>query len=781
MLNSLISEVRLLRSGIRTMYGDPGAAAGRIRHEHLSAVLRLTPMAMAANMGNASLILWSFKDNLTPGLFSWWAVMMTLASLSLLSWFRFRNRCSTQVSCRAIRRSTLHAGVLALAWGCLPVVWFADAGHSQQVAITALFTGMMGAGAFVLGALPLASMAYVAVFAASALWALARAGEPQFVAFALLVLLYAFMVLVGGISYWRKATALILARNEAVRHEQMLAVVLQDFEQRATDALWEIDTEGRLQQPSARLAKLLHTAPDTLRGLSLVPWLEQHTLSGSGDLAQALAKGVPFHNVAVVIEQGGQQCHLALQGKPLFDELGQHSGWRGVVSDRTAIEQAQQLLQRQAHTDSLTQLANRLSLHAAIEQQLRVKPHSGALLLLDLDHFKTINDSLGHSVGDTLLTCVAERLLQHAPPHSLVARLGGDEFAILLHHNDTGADTTEAQALASRLVTALSRPYQIKERRLRVGASVGIALIDGEVTHVDELLVRADIALYDAKAHGRGRAAEYTHALRERTRRRAEVEEGLRQAVRRDELSLHWQPKVDLSTWKITGTEALLRWESPQLGKVSPGEFIPVAEQEGMMDLIGLWALRHACECGQNQLKGVRVAVNVSPVQLADPEFVSLVQSVLESTGLPADRLELEITESVFIEDTEAALKQLHALHALGIHVALDDFGTGYSSLSYLCRFPFSTLKIDRSFVQEAMERPEALAVVQHIAQLARSLKMRTVCEGVETPEQLAMVIGAGIDEAQGYLLSAPKPLEFFNSFTEDWNTQQAPLEYLPE
>ena len=229
MLNSLISEVRLLRSGIRTMYGDPGAAAGRIRHEHLSAVLRLTPMAMAANMGNASLILWSFKDSLTAGLFSWWAVMMTLASLSLLSWFRFRNRCSTKVSCRAIRRSTLHAGVLALAWGCLPVVWFADAGHSQQVAITALFTGMMGAGAFVLGALPLASMAYVAVFAASALWALARAGEPQFVAFALLVLLYAFMVLVGGISYWRKATALILARNEAVRHEQMLAVVLQDF------------------------------------------------------------------------------------------------------------------------------------------------------------------------------------------------------------------------------------------------------------------------------------------------------------------------------------------------------------------------------------------------------------------------------------------------------------------------------------------------------------------------------------------------------------------------
>ncbi|MBX9832043.1 MAG: EAL domain-containing protein, partial [Burkholderiaceae bacterium] len=604
---------------------------------------------------------------------------------------------------------------------------------------------------------------------------------PEIMAIAVLVVLYAIMVLVGGISYWRKSTALLLSQNEAVRHEQMLAVMLQDFEQSATDALWEVDMDGRLRQPSARLANLLHTQPDLLQGVSLTQWLQQHAAPGGDGVAQSLAKGIPFHSVAVVLEHSGQRYHLVFQGKPLFDELGQPTGWRGVLSDRTAVAVAQEQLHRQANTDSLTQLANRFALHAAIAKQLQVQPPTGALLLLDLDHFQTVNDSFGHSVGDSLLTSVAERLQQHAPPNSLVARLGGDEFALLLPHNETDADKTLAQSLAAQLVAALSRPHQISERRLRVGASVGIAELDGEVTDVDELLVRADIALYDAKSHGRGRAAEYTSALGERTRRRARVEEGLRQAVRNDELSLHWQPKVELSTWKITGTEALLRWESPHLGKVSPGEFIPVAEQEGLMDLIGLWALRHACECGQNQLSGVLVSVNVSPVQLADPQFVPMVQSVLESTGLPAERLELEITESVFIEDTDVALEQLHALHALGVRVALDDFGTGYSSLSYLCRFPFSTLKIDRSFVEEAMVRPEALAVVHHIAQLARSLNMRTVCEGVETSEQLAMVIAAGIDEVQGYLMSPPRPLEFFSTFTKDWDTQLAPLEYLPQ
>lgn len=690
------------------------------------------------------------------------------------------------MSSRGLRKSTLHAALLAANWAVVPLFWFGDASHGQQLAIAVLFTGMMGAGTFVLAALPLASLVYVTLFTASSLAGLLMTQHPILWAVALLVGVYAAVVYLGGLSYWRKATALMLSQSEAVRHEHMLEIILRDFEQNTTDALWETDRQGHLRQPSARLAKLLRTPAEQLVTPSLTQWLAQRCTQGASEVANALRRGLPFHGILVHMGDAGEPHCLEFNGKPLFDELGQPGGWRGVVADRTAVMRAQEQLHRLAHTDSLTQLANRFALHTAVARQLESVPVGGALLLLDLDHFKTIHDSLGHSVGDALLAAVASRLGEHAPHGSLVARLGGDEFALLLRPADgapagaADASAADAGQLAAMLVGALARPYQIGERRLRIGASIGLARVDGDVTSVDELLVRADIALYEAKAQGRGCAALYTPALRQRTQRRTAIEEGLRQAVQQDQLALHWQPKVDLTTWKVTGAEALMRWEHPDMGRVSPGEFIPVAEQSGMIELIGLWALRHACESAQRQLPAIVVAVNVSAVQLADPQFVQLVQSVLQSTGLSPHRLELEITESVFIEDTDAALRQLHELHALGVRIALDDFGTGYSSLSYLCRFPFTTLKIDRSFVEEAMVRPEALAVVYSMAHLARALGMRTVCEGIETPEQLAMVIDAGIDEAQGYLLSAPRPLENFQSFTDGWDTQHAPLEFLP-
>ncbi|WP_440110601.1 putative bifunctional diguanylate cyclase/phosphodiesterase [Acidovorax sp. BL-A-41-H1] len=785
MPSTLIDELRTVANGVRTLYGDDGATAGRMRFEHLTAVVRLTPVAMAANVGNASLLLWAFHGQWTVGLVAWWCVMVIMASMATWRWLTFRRKPLAVVSCRGIHRATLHAALLAANWAVLPIAWFADASHGQQLAIATLFTGMMGAGTFVLGALPLASLAYVLLFAASSLIALLMTHDPIMAGVAVLVGLYAVMVYVGGMSYWRKATALMLSQGEAVRHEQMLEVMLRDFEQNATDALWETDRQGHLRHPSPRLVKLMRTSAEQLVTLSLEQWLHQHCTQGAQEVAGALRKGLPFHSLMVTLEHEGHRHHLAFNGKPLFDELGQPGGWRGVLADRTTVVRAQDQLHRLAHTDSLTQLANRFALHTAIAEQLHAGSHGGALLLLDLDHFKAVNDSFGHSTGDALLSGVAARLRQHAPEGSLVARLGGDEFAVLLRPATDAAvqgdaPESDAEQLAASLVSALGRPYLTGERRLRIGASIGVAHMDDEVTSVDELLVRADIALYEAKGQGRGRAAGYTSALRQRTQRRATIEEGLRQAVQQDQLSLHWQPKVDLATWKVNGAEALMRWDHPEMGRVSPGEFIPVAEQGGLIELIGLWGLRHACECAQRQLPGIVVAVNVSAVQLADPQFVQLVQSVLESTGLPAHRLELEITESIFIEDTAAALQQLHALHAIGVRIALDDFGTGYSSLSYLCQFPFSTLKIDRSFVEEAMIRPEALAVVHGIAQLARSLGMKTVCEGIETPEQLAMVIGARIDEAQGYLLSAPRPLEHFRSFTEGWDTNLAPLEFLP-
>ena len=357
---------------------------------------------------------------------------------------------------------------------------------------------------------------------------------------------------------------------------------------------------------------------------------------------------------------------------------------------------------------------------------------------------------------------MAKRLQDCVRPGDLVARLGGDEFAVLLLDPTS---TPEPARLAERLIDRLSEPIDSGARRLRVGASVGVALCDGTAAGVDDVLVQADMALYAAKGAGRGRSLVYDPALGALSHRRLAIEEGLRRAIPNGELSLHWQPKVDLATWQVTGAEALMRWTHPVLGRVNPSEFVVVAEQCGLIDELGRWALGEACRAGSEVLDGLTVSVNVSPMQLRDEGFVALVQQALGQSGLPAARLELEITESVFIDDADAALSMLHGLRNLGLRMALDDFGTGYSSLSYLRRFPFDTLKIDRTFVNEILLRKDARAIVQMIANLATTLGMRTVCEGVETAEQLRAVREAGCDQIQGYLISEPRPLADLQQF----------------
>jgi predicted signal transduction protein with EAL and GGDEF domain len=361
---------------------------------------------------------------------------------------------------------------------------------------------------------------------------------------------------------------------------------------------------------------------------------------------------------------------------------------------------------------------------------------------------------------------VAQRLRDSLRTGDTVARLGGDEFAVVMTHSGS-AD--EAGVLAQRLIDALEHPIDVQGRHLRVGASVGVALFgEGEVG-VDDLLVRADTALYAAKEDGRGRLALYSPEMGANSRRRDDIEEGLRQAIENEQLAMHWQPKVDIEKWRIVGAEALMRWEHPVLGRVNPAEFIPVAEQTGLIDDLGRWALREACRAATGPLAGLCVSVNVSPAQLRDTRFVAHVRDALREFEMTPSLLELEITESVLMEDIHGALEQLHALRGLGARVALDDFGTGYSSLAYLRRFPFDTLKIDRAFVNEVLLRKDARAIVQMIAQLAATLGMRTVCEGVESAQQLAVVAKAGCHEVQGYLVSPPKPLAEMVKFAAGW------------
>jgi len=756
------------RTPMLAVYTDGDRDSAQIRAAHLNAVIRLTPFTMAANFLNGALVVWAYRDNRPAGMWVWLAALYALCLMALAGWWRGRHRVRTMATPAAIRHANVHANLPALVWAVLPILWFAQAQAQQQILVVALVTGMLAAGAFVLSPLPVAATWFVAIFASAGVIACWLTGDRVFVAVGCLQTIYALVVVLGTWAMSRKATALLKSQAEAKRQERMMAVLLHDFEQNAAEALWETGRDGCVAHHSPRLSTLLGLDEALLRER---PFLELLARIGvdAAPLHAALEAERPFKELRLSAITPHGPRHWAINGKPLDDDEARIVGWRGVIADVTEQVMAQERLQHLAHTDSLTGLANRFTLHGALRAALAHK-RLVALLALDLDHFKLVNDTHGHAAGDQLLQHVAARLLSCRRPADLVARLGGDEFAVLVM-DDVGA-TVDVDALSQRLIDVLEEPVDIGGRATRASASIGVARpsrAGDAIVSADDLLVHADIALYAAKKAGRGRHETYSSDLGDRNRRSVMIEQELRQAIQRGELELHWQPKVDIESSRLVGAEVLLRWRHAQLGSVAPIEFIPIAERSGVIREIGMWVLREACAVAASALPGLVVSVNVSPAQLHDDAFIACVRDALQASGLAPFRLELEITESVFIDDVEGALQRLHALRALGVRVALDDFGTGYSSLAYLRRFPFDTLKIDRAFVNELMNSIDTRAIVQMISQLAVTLNMRTVAEGVESPAQLSAVTAVGCDEIQGWLVSPACPLDEFLAFRKGW------------
>jgi len=434
------------------------------------------------------------------------------------------------------------------------------------------------------------------------------------------------------------------------------------------------------------------------------------------------------------------------------------NGWVATYEDISERRQAEARIHFMAHHDALTYLPNRLVFEDRLGQLLkgmRQEDGGAAVLCIDLDHFKDVNDSLGHPAGDQLLKQVAQRLLECVRSGDVVARLGGDEFAIL---QSSACQPEYAEGLARRLVKTLCTPYDIDGTRVVIGASVGIAIATGDGKDVNHLLKNADIALYKAKGDGRGTYCLFEAEMDVQLQARRAMELDLVGAIDKHELILFYQPLFDLETNNVSGFEALLRWRHPSLGMVSPAQFIPIAEEIGLIARIGEWVLRQACQDAVTWPVDVTVAVNLSPLQFRNSNLVHIVRASLDASGLPPRRLELEITESALLKDNDKVLATLHELRDLGVEIALDDFGTGYSSLSYLRSFPFDKIKIDQSFVREMDRRPDCLAIVHSVAQLAQKLGMATTAEGVETLEQLDQVRKAGCTQAQGYYFDRPKP-----------------------
>jgi diguanylate cyclase (GGDEF)-like protein len=429
-----------------------------------------------------------------------------------------------------------------------------------------------------------------------------------------------------------------------------------------------------------------------------------------------------------------------------------------LYTDVSELKKRERQIRHLAYHDSLTGLANRTLFQQRVNQALddaRKQGTSVVIMCLDLDRFKHVNDSLGHGAGDTVLKTVAERLRTCFRQGDTVARLGGDEFGVVLP--DFG-NVERATMLAWRLLDLVSQPVEVNGHHVITSISIGIASSATDGVAPDELLKKADLALYRAKADGCATFRFFEEEMDARAQARRGLELDLRQALARDQLELLYQPQVDIAAEKIVGFEALVRWRHPRLGPVSPSEFIPVAEETGMILRIGEWVLRRACSDAMTWPESVRVAVNVSAAQFKNHDLTQMVARVLEDTGLAPNRLELEITESLLLRDVDANLATLRSLKGLGIRISLDDFGTGYSSLGSLRSFPFDKIKIDRSFVTDLERSPNAAAIVHAVLALGRSLGMSTCAEGVESKAQLAYLRDEGCSEAQGYYYSRPRP-----------------------
>ncbi|OAS25504.1 diguanylate cyclase [Methylobacterium platani] len=507
-----------------------------------------------------------------------------------------------------------------------------------------------------------------------------------------------------------------------------------------------VDPDGRVAHGSAPALALLRRSG--LSGAPTVRRLLRLARAGTGLGAWEIVARL----------RGPLGLDVALDGHRVQVEM--HSvpgeGVALVLEDVSARRAAESRAHDLARLDPLTGLPNRLKLREHLDAALARLEHNAegcAVLLVDLDRFKPVNDTLGHPVGDALLQKVADRLRAMVRAGDTVARIGGDEFVVL----QAGVSTPgEAQALARRVVDLVGRTYMIEGQLLSIGASVGVALAPADGQDADRLLKNADLALYRAKLDGRSTFRFFEPAMDARMQARRRLELDMRQALARREFELHYQPQLNLADERLVGCEALIRWRHPERGLVSPLDFIPLAEEIGLIVPIGEWVIRQACRDAAGWPQPLAVAVNVSPAQFKSDRLVETIVSALANTGLPAARLEIEITEGVLLQDNEKTLHTLHRLRDLGVRVSMDDFGTGYSSLSYLRAFPFDKIKIDRSFVADMEAKADGEAIIRAIAGLGRSLGMTTVAEGVETAEQLRRIRAEGCTDVQGYLISKP-------------------------
>ncbi|WP_420476897.1 EAL and GGDEF domain-containing protein [Noviherbaspirillum sp. ST9] len=568
----------------------------------------------------------------------------------------------------------------------------------------------------------------------------------------------------GMVAIARDITRQLEAERELARSEERF----RSLTKLSADWYWELDAAGRFTYVSEGISERIGVQPGEILGTHITQTVHDRTQPGVREFSARFAAREPFRDLVVAVSLIGYPGivrHIRISGEPFYED-GVYKGYRGTTCDVTREVRTAHELHRLATRDSLTDLPNRGEMAAKLNERIhdrRGAPPQG-IFFIDLDRFKEVNDSFGHQCGDALLQEIATRIRMTLRPEDMLARLGGDEFILLANCRRGRAS---AHRIAEKIIGALSTPITVEGREIAASASIGISMFPDDARSSGELLSCADTALYRAKAEGGAQYCFFTQRMQDESRRRLALMNDMRHAIERNELVLHFQPRVGLQSFTLTGMEALVRWNHPTLGRIPPLEFIPLAEETGFINEIGAWVVREALKqarlwIGQGAIP-FRVSVNISPRQLHSRDIVAQVKEALELHGLDGSILEFEITESALMTDMEASIEAMKTFRDMGVRLSIDDFGTGYSSLSYLRKFPVDCLKLDRSFLaQEHLQNVNPLILAESIIKLAHALGLNVVAEGVETVDHLRFLTTTSCDEIQGYVISKPVPADEF-------------------
>jgi diguanylate cyclase (GGDEF)-like protein len=752
---------------MRLTYPRPSAEderVGRYRAEVRRGELTDTiAMAKWSAIGHAAaaahiVMIWEGEPALLLSMFG--AAITAIIGCAFLGVWRYRrsDRGERAVD-RARRMAAWLAGALGLTWGAAAIGLSDGISDDHRLVLVVIIAGLVPE-AFVIGPIARVACAITLPLAAGALIALARDTNPMAPDLMVLLVIYTTLILLGSRLRGRHTSERILDRLRVADQKDTIALLLHDFEEGAADWLWETNAGGRLVHVSAGLAQALGVPVEAVAGTRFEEWIALDTLAArpnadEPELRRCFEDRQAFRNLLVSGRRGGERRWWRLSGKLKTSRSGLFLGFRGVGADVTEAKVAEEQVAYLANYDALTGAANRNLFQERLQAELGRVARDGcqfSLLVMNLDEFKLVNDTFGHGAGDAVLTALADRLRQVAGDTAYVARLGGDEFAVIAPDLGSG----EALGFARRLMEAAGHPVIYQDARLAIGLSIGLVTAPADGADAETLVKRADLALQEAKAGGGGRAEIFRIALESDMQGRRLLETDLRHALDRGDLVLTYQPIIGSASGRVTCCEALLRWNRPGFGPVPPTAFIPAAETTGEILRIGAWVLRTACLEAATWPDHIRVAVNLSMVQARSADLLDVVHAALDAGGLAPNRLELEITESVFLEMTLVTARNFEGLRRMGVRIALDDFGTGYSSLSYLLKLSVDKIKIDRTFIQASTQRREGRAVVDSILNLARTLGMTVTAEGIETEAQAAYLRAQGCDEMQGFLFGHP-------------------------